>query len=197
MEMVSAPGAPDVLLPHGSETAVVDVLGVTAVVAYRRDVCEHRRRREAGTGALRRIDVLELLMGLPEGEPVPIASLGEVERRALKAMPPGVVVRQDGNVIRRAIEPVRVALAVVPARGWDSALEKVERFTPFCARAVLVEGTLRRRADALMQADFYGIGLWIASGDGVDVLVPPRPFVRKRYTAAGWRFAEDVYRQLM
>jgi hypothetical protein len=75
-------------------------------------------------------------------------------------------------------------------------MEKAERFTPFCARAVLVDRPLRRRQDAVMQAAYYGIGLLEIGDGGTDVLVPPQPFVRKRYTAVAWQFAEEAYRQL-
>ncbi|MFE4518366.1 hypothetical protein ACFRMQ_29780 [Kitasatospora sp. NPDC056783] len=196
MEMVSAAAAPGRLLPDGSDMGLVTVLGTHAVIAYRRDAQEYQRRREAGTGALGRSDVLDLLMSLPVDEPVPTAALNEAERRTLKAVPKGAVDRESGMVTRRAIQPLRVDLAVVFGRGWESAMEKAERFTPFCARAVLVEGALRRREEAMMQADFYGIGLFVAVGGDVDVLVPPRPFVRKRHSTAAWRFVEDVHRQL-
>ncbi|WP_329581827.1 hypothetical protein OG500_19035 [Kitasatospora sp. NBC_01250] len=196
MEMVSAAAAPGTLLPDESQVGAVTLLGTHAVVAYRRDVQECQRRHEARTGVLGRSDVLDLLMSLPVNAPVPVASLTEAERRTLKAVPRGAVVRSSGMVTRQVIQPLRVDLAVVPGRGWETAMEKAERFTPFCTRAVLVEGALRRKDDAVMQADFYGIGLLVAVGDEVDVLVPPRPFVRRRHSAAAWRFVEEVHRQL-
>lgn len=73
---------------------------------------------------------------------------------------------------------------------------RAERFTPFAARSVLVDGLLRRKRDAALRADLYGIGLLETRGDGVEVVVPPRPFVRRRHTVAGWKFVEDVHRQL-
>jgi len=48
-----------------------------------------------------------------------------------------------------------------------------------------------------MQADFYGIGLLTVIGDELDVLVPPRAFVRHRHTVAAWRFLENMYGQLV
>lgn len=47
-----------------------------------------------------------------------------------------------------------------------------------------------------MQADFYGIGVAVADGADVAVLVAPRPFRRQRFTAAGWQFLEEVYQQV-
>ncbi|MFF4989760.1 hypothetical protein ACFY19_21400 [Streptosporangium saharense] len=140
--------------------------------------------------------MLELLMSLPLDEPVPISSLTPVERRTLAQTPRGAVSCQEGVVVRNAVHPLSLDLAVVPGRGWESALERAGRFAPFCARAILVDGPLRRRQEAMVQADFYGIGLLAAREDGIEVVVAPRPFVRKRFTAAGWQFLEEVSRQL-
>jgi hypothetical protein len=184
------------LIPPGADLGVVTTFGVQAVVAYRRDARECRRRRVAATPPLLRPDVLDLLMSLPLGEAVAVSSLSDAERRALKHVPPGVLSRSGARITRRAAQPLQVDLAVVPGRGWQSAMEKAERFTPFCARAVLVDRPLRRRQDAVMQAAYYGIGLLEIGDGGTDVLVPPQPFVRKRYTAVAWQFAEEAYRQL-
>jgi hypothetical protein len=43
-----------------------------------------------------------------------------------------------------------------------------------------------------MEAEFYGMGLLIATSNDVEVVVPPRPFVRRRHTVAGWRFLEEA-----
>ena len=123
-------------------------------------------------------------------------SLSEAERRTLRQLPQGSVSRHDGVVVRQATQPIQIDLAVVPGRTWTVTKEKAEWFTPFCARAVLIDGQLRRREDAVMEADFYGIGLLVATGNEVEVVVPPRPFVRRRYTAASWQLIENAYRQL-
>ncbi|MFF3578642.1 hypothetical protein [Streptomyces mirabilis] len=184
------------LIPQESKLQAVNVFGVQAVVAYRHDTVECERRAAEGTPPLIRPDVLDLLMGLPVGEAVPVSSLSPPERRALKAVPKGAVIQSNGTVTRQVVHPLRVDLAIVPGRGWESAMEKAELFTPFCARAVLVERPLRRKDDAMLQADFYGIGLLALVGNDLDVLVPPRPFVKRRHTVAGWKFLEDLYVQL-
>ena len=143
-----------------------------------------------------RPDALNLLMALPLGEAVPAGSLNDRERRALKGLPKGAVVRRDGLITRLATQPVHVDMVFVPGRSWEAAFEQAERFTPFTARSVLIDGVLRRKGEAVMRADFYGIGLLHVQGDAVDVVVPPSPFVRKRHTVAGWKFLEDVHRQL-
>ncbi|MFJ9598300.1 hypothetical protein ACIRS3_36865 [Streptomyces virginiae] len=184
------------LIPQESKLQAVNAFGVQAVVAYRRDAVECKRRATVGMTPLTRPDVLDLLMGLPEGEAVPVTSLSGPERRALKATPKGAVAQSDQTVTRQAVQPLRIDLAIVPGRGWESAMEKAELFTPFCARAVLVERPLRRKDDAILQADFYGIGLLALVGNELDMLVPPRPFVKRRHTVAGWKFLEDMHTQL-
>ncbi|MEW2522821.1 hypothetical protein [Actinacidiphila alni] len=194
--MLSKSRPPETLIPSSSIVDVVDAHGVQAVVGYRRVTSEWERRAAAGTPALTRPDTLDLLMGLPVGEAVPVSALSAPEQRALKAMPKGVVVRKNGTVTRQAVQPLQVDLAVVPGRGWESAMALAERFTPFCARAVLVDRPLRRRGEAMLQADFYGIGLMAVVGNELDVLVPPRPFVKRRHSVAGWQFLEGLYGQL-
>lgn len=196
MDVVAGALAPCDLVPREAKLALVEAFGTEAVVAYRYDACERERRAADGMPPLTRPDVLDLLMSLPLGEPVPAGSLSERERRVLKSLPKGAAVRRDGLITRRAVQPVHIDMAFVPGRSWESAMEKAERFTPFCSRAVVVDGALRRKDDAVLRADFFGIGLLTLQGDSVEVVVPPRPFVRRRHTVAGWKFLEDVHRQL-
>jgi hypothetical protein len=185
------------LIPSDADVGVLTSFGVQAVVAYRKDEPECRRRRAQAMPALVRPDVLDLLMSLPLGEAVARESLSDSELRALKHVPKGAMTRSGSWVKRLAVQPLQIDLVIVPGKGWEAAMEKAERFTPFCARAVLVDRPLRRREDAIMRAAYFGIGLLVV-GDGhtVDVVVPPQPFVRKRYTPAAWQFVEEAYRQL-
>jgi hypothetical protein len=194
-EVISG-AAPGTLFPRGADIGVLNIFGIDAVVAYRADTQEIERRTSVGAAELTNRRALELLMNLPLGEAVPVESLSDAERRRLRQLPRGSVVRHNGVVVRQATHPIQIDLAVVPGRTWAAAKEKAEWFTPFCARAVLIDGPLRRREDAVMEADFYGIGLLVATGNDVEVLVPPRPFVRRRYTAASWELVEDAFRQL-
>ncbi|MFD9327841.1 hypothetical protein [Streptomyces sp. NPDC060065] len=188
--------APGDLVPRDANLAVVEAEGAKVVAAYRFEARERERRAAAGMPPLTRPDALNLLMALPLGEPVPSGSLNGRERRALKCLPKGAVLRRDGLITRLATQPVHVDMVFVPGRSWESAMERAERFTPFTARSVLIDGALRRKNEAVMRADFYGIGLLHVQGDAVEVVVPPSPFVRKRHTVAGWKFLEDVHRQL-
>ncbi|MFE9970251.1 hypothetical protein ACFYRD_05685 [Streptomyces hirsutus] len=196
MDAVVGALAPGDLVPREAKLGVVESFGVEAVVAYRFETRERERRASVGMPPLTRPDSLNLLMALPLGEPVPTRSLSEKEQRALKSLPKGAVVRRGGAITRQAVQPVQVDMVFVPGRSWESAMERAERFTPFAARTVLVDGALRRESDAVMRAGFYGIGLLAVRGEGVEVVVPPRPFVRSRHTVAGWKFLEDVHRQL-
>ncbi|MCX4856620.1 hypothetical protein [Streptomyces canus] len=195
-EVISGAAAPGTLFPRGANIGALNIFGIDAVVAYREDIQEIERRASAGAAELTNRRALELLMNLPLDEAIPVDSLSEAERRALRQLPRGSVLRHDGVVVRQATQPMQIDLAVVPGRTWTATKEKAEWFTPFCSRAVLIDGPLRRREDAVMEADFYGIGLLVETGKGVEVIVPPRPFVRRRYTAASWQLVENAYRQL-
>lgn len=194
-EVISG-AAPGTLFPRGADLGVLNMFGVDAVVAYRADRREIERRAAVGAAELSDRRALDLLMSLPLGVAVPVESLSAAERRRLRQLPRGSVSRPDGVVVRQATQPIQIDLAVVPGRTWTVTKERAEWFTPFCARAVLLDGPLRRREDAAMEADFYGIGLLVTTGNDVEVVVPPRPFVRRRYTAASWQLVENAYRQL-
>ena len=111
--------------------------------------CEAARRCQASAGSLCSADLLELLLGLPVGMPVPVTSLTRRESAALKLAPPGPVSVRDGEVVRHAIAPVRVELAVVAGSSWRHGLEKAGRCAPFCARAV----ALRRHPRDLAEVE--------------------------------------------
>ncbi|WP_415942091.1 hypothetical protein [Streptomyces sp. 067-1] len=195
-EAISGAAAPGTLFPQGATIGVLNMFGIDAVVAYSENEDEIERRARVCTQELTNPRALDLLMNLPLGEPVPVPTLSDTEQRVLRRLPAGTVTRHDNVVVREATHPIQVDLAVVPGKGWASAKEKAEWFTPFCARAVLIDRPLRRRDDAVMEAEFYGIGLLVATSNDAEVVVPPRPFVRRRYTVAAWKFVEEAYKQL-
>jgi hypothetical protein len=174
--------------------ALIPVMGAEALVCYRLDDGEAARRHRSRAGSLCSADVLELLLGLPIGMPVPVTSLTRRETAALKLAPPGAVSVRDGEVARHAVAPVKVELAVVTGSSWRHGLEKAGRFAPFCARAVALHRHPRDLAEVELQAGFYGVGVIVVDDQSTEVLVPPAPFRRCRWTAAGWRFLEEVYR---
>jgi hypothetical protein len=178
--------------------ALLPVMGAEALICYRLEDREHARRLRAGAGAILSGDVLELLLGLPIAASVPVDSLTCRERTALDRASRSAVSVRGGRVTRHAVAPVAVELALVAAGNWRYGLEAAGRFAPFCARAMV----LRRRpaahrvVEVQLQAGFYGVGVIVADEQSTEVLVEPEPFQRLRFTAAGWRFLEEVYRMV-
>ncbi|QKW32674.1 hypothetical protein HUT06_00340 [Actinomadura sp. NAK00032] len=181
--------------PAGS-SARVSLLGAQATVAYTM-LAEDERRRAAGLGPITSPDALRPLLGLPVGERVAMSALTPTERSDLASLPAGAVEIGEDFVVRRAVAPLRVDLAVVPARRWRTGLEQAGRFAPFCARAMLLPTLPRDHELMCLDAAYYGIGVIInAPGREPQVLVPPAVFQRRRLTVAGMRFPEEVYRQV-
>jgi len=174
---------------------LMSIMGTEALICYRLDDDEHARRQRADTGAIASADVLELLLSLPIALPVPVTALTGRERAALKLAPPGAVTRSDDQVTRHAVAPVAVELALVAACSWRTGLEVAGRFTPFCSPAMVLRRRPANLADVRLQAGFYGVGVIVVDDLETEVLVEPAPFQRRRFTAAGWRFLEEVYRK--
>jgi hypothetical protein len=133
------------------------------------------------------------MMGLPVGLPVPLDSLTPRERTRLAKAAPGTVSVSAGHVVREAVAPVVVEMAVVPVSDWLVGLERAGRFAPFCARAMLLR---RMPADpqALRErARRFGVGVVLADGEHFQMILAPKPFRRMRHTPYGWQFVEQVY----
>jgi hypothetical protein len=171
------------------------IMKVPAVLSYTVDPAEHARRGRAGGGAVLSPDVLNLLLGLPMGVPVPVVALTSRERGALRTAPRWAVRIVDRHAVRLAVTPVSVNLAVVAARSWRAGLDMAGRFAPFCARAIALDSAPPDDREMRMEADFYGVGVTVVRDERVEVLVAPSPFQPPRPTAAGWRFTERVYEQ--
>jgi hypothetical protein len=106
------------------------------------------------------------------------------------------VKRSNGQVTRQAVAPVAVELALVAARSWRTGLVVAGRFTPFCSRAMVLRRRPGNLAELRLQAGFYGVGVIVVDDSETEVLVEPALFRRLRFTAAGWRFLEEVYRKV-
>ena len=87
----------------------VALQGVRAVLTYRLEA-EAERRRQAGLGAITSPDVLQFLLGLPIGTPIPLVALTRPESSALRSAPRGAVLVEDGCVVRLAEPPMAVGL---------------------------------------------------------------------------------------
>jgi hypothetical protein len=187
-----------VLLQDGVLTAPLQLKGSNAWVFYRYDENERARRHRVGAERLDRMDALEALLQVPVGLPVPLASLAEPLCRAIGALPGGAAVVGDGQVTRNAVRPLAVDLVVVRSSGrnWRDGLKRAGRFAPFSRRALLIDPPSEEWETLLLEAAFYGIGILIPAGGGVELVLEPRAYRPRRHTAAAWRFVEQVYQRL-
>jgi hypothetical protein len=177
-------------------SAVVQVFGAVAGVAYVPDPVEAARRDAVGLGAITGRAELDALMNLPVGIPVNAHEMTERELRLLRRAPRGVVEDDGVRLVRRVVAPVSVRFAIVGARTWQEGLVKAGRFAPFCARAMLLSRPPTDLDDAAVQASFYGIGISVFTTGTLRMLVEPASYVRHQHTPAQWRFAEEIYRQI-
>lgn len=159
------------------------------------DPAEHARRQTFRRRHIESPDVLDLLMSLPIGEPVPFQNLTLHQQDTVRRAPAGALsVSKSRMVTRLAVRPCRIQMATVRhATACDTALCSAARFAPFSARQVIV----RRRPEMpepLIEFDFWGVGLLLDHGDGqLETLVVPQPWRPLRHTPAGWWFAELAY----
>ncbi|WP_285665919.1 hypothetical protein [Actinorhabdospora filicis] len=152
--------------------------------------------RRDGGGGLDDWELLDVLMSLPLGEPVPVRVLTPEQRRALDRAPEWAVTRAGGEAVRWCRTPVKPVLAVSFSRRWDPGLRTAHVFSSVCAQAVVLPS---EPGDPLVaiEADQYGVGLGVGQPGGpVRVIVPPEPFRGRRHSLARWWFAEHVYAQL-
>lgn len=186
------------LLGEGALAAALSVKGSDALVFYRRDEAEWQRRDAEDAGRLDRMEALETLLQLPVGLPVPFGSLPGPLRAAVDALPRGAAAFRDSEVTRKAVRPLAVDLVVVRSSpgSWKDGLRRAGRFAPFSRRALLVDVAPGEREDLLMEAAFYGIGVFTPAAGGVDLVVEPRAYRPRRHTAAAWRFVEELYQRL-
>jgi hypothetical protein len=181
----------------GVETAVVRMFGITAGLVYEPDAGEvHRRSAHAEQPDALPLAFLDVLMDLPVDQSVSLQDLNERQRRGLRTAPPPIVDADRRQVTRRAVAPVRTLFALVTAKDWKTGLQRAGRFAPFCAKAVLVRELPEDSSDFLMRASFFGAGVCVFDGHKLDMIVEPRPYVRKRHTPAHWWFEEEVYAQV-
>lgn len=183
------------LLKPDGLAEVMPALGTEALFHYRMDCAEHERRSSVGAARLDRMHPLETLLRLPVGLPVPLSALAQRERRAVCALPAGAADRDRVTVTRRAVRPLHVDLAVVRATGWKRGLEEAGRFAPYCRRAMLLTRRPARMSEALVEANFYGIGVFLALHDEVEMVLEPGDYRPLRHTAAAWWFVEELYQR--
>lgn len=157
------------------------------------DAVEHRRRQAAGVGAVTSLSTLDALLNLPLGSPIPRHALGHREVERLRPM--RGLVTHGGDGVRRLLAPVAtVSLVVVSRARWREGLVAATAFAPFASRVLLLPRAPRRELTAkLCEADLCGVGVWVGTVDEHDVLLPPEPWRRHYWKAAGWCFTERAY----
>ncbi|MBL7493689.1 hypothetical protein I6A60_35020 [Frankia sp. AgB1.9] len=184
------------LVPDAARACFGSVLGVNAAVFYELDEQEDARRERDSAAAITDVDVLDLLLCLPIGESVRIDDLGGRRRRALAKIPTGCVEFGWDTVIRQARPPLTPSLAIVGGNGsFRRKLELAGRFAPFCPKAIVIDRAPRDLTAACFDADFYGVGLIVASGGSdVEALVAPQVHWPRRVVPRTWWFTEEIYR---
>lgn len=182
------------VLPAGCDMAPLRLRAADCLVFHRLDRVEHERRGAADAGWLDDFRPLEMLMNLPVGERVSRASLGAELRPEIRRLPKGCAAVDQQLVTRLAVRPLRVDLIVARAKTFRVGLHAASQFAPFSRRAMLLPKPPRKLDEKLLEADFWGVGVLVADGNDVQVLVKPDEYKPLRYTTAAWRFAEQVYR---
>ncbi len=159
------------------------------------DPAEHARRQEAGLGHISdsHCALLDTLMSLPPGIPVPHDDLTERQQADVRRAPAGILDLTLGIVTRYAIRPCRVDLATVHAPCTRDSIGRTSSYAPFCTRAVVAPAPPRCNY-LLSEANLWGVGVFLDHGNGeLETLVEPEPWRPKRHTPAAWRFAEAAY----
>jgi hypothetical protein len=165
-------------------------------------VCRPVGEQEALRGGIGRLlgdrlGVFEVLQALPLGEEwVPVDALTVREQAILPAVPGWALRRRNRSVLRLADVPVYVDLAVVRGEESFEALDQAVRLGPGVSSLAVCDTLGPAPERAVLEADYCGVGLAMAQGDTVRVLVEPRAEVPEAEAALRWRFAEHVYRAL-
>ena len=169
------------------------VLDTSAWIAFRCDRSEAGRRAACGLGPVLAWDLLDTLMDLPIGLPVPAAALTRAARRRVCRAPAGIARLSGGQIIRDLAPVVTPLLAIITARDWAGALARASRFAPYCRRMV-VGPMLPADGDVLRTAARLGIGVAVRGGpEAAEVLLEPEPVEDWQPTTAWFRFCEVIY----
>lgn len=173
--------------------------GVDVLAEFTLDETEMWRRRAEGATKLRDLDLLNLLLTLPLGEPHCIAGLSSYESELLAGVPGIELATDQGGqpyATRTVRPPLRVKRVTVPGRSWRQAIVAAAKFGPYCERRILLDRAPSDDDLVWLEAKFLGIGVAVASqGSSVRDLMAPAPFRPERFTGASWKFAEVVFAQ--
>lgn len=175
------------------------------VVDVTPDHDELGRRRECGSRPILDLDLLNLLLKLPLGRPVPTDGLSGYEQRKLNsAQRVGAVSLTTVERQRCATRWVGPALkahhVTVTATRWLHGLSVASRFAPYASRDLILDQLPTDDLGLRLQADYMGIGVCVADGGPSAPLrrvVEPAPFAPARYTGASWLFTERLLPQVV
>ncbi|WP_405911805.1 hypothetical protein OG760_03650 [Streptomyces sp. NBC_00963] len=184
-------------LPSGARVSEVALWGVRVVLVYRLDEAEHRRRAASNAEPLNDLWLLDTLLKLPVGRPVPLAMLeGRDRRRLSKGWPAGAVEQRADMVERAATLPLWVDLAVVRSETASLEALHVMPFGAYAPQAIWLDCLPAGSEQLLEEAAHFSTGVvhWQGAGEP-QVLVPVQPLADVAGTAAGWRFTEHAYEQ--
>ncbi|WNO70158.1 hypothetical protein [Streptomyces sp. AM8-1-1] len=187
------------LLDSTARSVSLERMGSQALIFYRPDDRECARRMSTSAGRLDNIGVLQTLLELPVGLPVERTTLPQRLQAGIRRLPVGAADLDRSQVVRRAVRPLAVDLAVVRAAtaGWRDGLRRASRFAPFCRRALFLDAFPAAREDLLMEAAFYGVGVLVRTGtEGTVMALEPRLYRPQRHTPAAWCFTEEIHQQL-
>jgi hypothetical protein len=188
------------LLDSTAHSVSLELMGSQALIFYRPDDGECARRLRTSAARLDNLGVLQTLLELPVGLPVERAMLSPRLQAGIRRLPAGAADLDRRQVVRRAVRPLVVDLAVVRATtaGWRDGLRRASRFAPFCRRALFLDAFPTAREDLLMEAAFYGVGVLVRTGaeEGTVMALEPRPYRPQRHTPAAWCFTEEIHQQL-
>jgi hypothetical protein len=170
------------------------VLGSNAWIAYRRDDPQHEYRTRYRVPPILELDVLNTLMSLPVGLPVPLQAMSRVDRVRLRRAPVGAVTWSTTAVTRQVRPPLTPVLAIVRNSDWMTGLRSASRFAAYCQRLLIVPELPNDTDAALAQASYYGIGVAVGRRSKIEVLLAPEELSDWQPTPAWWWFCEEVYR---
>ncbi|GLZ76514.1 hypothetical protein Afil01_13210 [Actinorhabdospora filicis] len=169
-------------------SAPVRMRGHSARLLCRLDPEEHARRTGAAGRRLALADwaPLNLLMGLPHGEPVPVAALSIRERTILPRLPHWTHTLHDGHIRRSARPPLHPVYAAIFASRWEEGRAAAREFRPFSAPVVVLDAL----DDPFAPIEAEGLGIGLALDEKL-VVAPARRVPSPGPTL--WWLAEHAY----
>jgi hypothetical protein len=202
--MITAQLGQDPWIPARTVDVPITTRAFDATVAVELHSVELNRRSASATPRLRSLDMLNLLLEMPLGVPVPV-DLDDSYRRNLlrRANRLNVVslLTGDGRPEAKRIADVPLRIVHVQVRcerGWRRALDATSRFAPYGSRELILSREPRDRELLALEASYLGIGVSVGRPEGpVTNLVPCAPFERERFTGAAWLMAERLLEALL